>query len=354
MHLILTYLNEERTFGIDVSENLRLADLRALAESELNSSTALQALWHGESILIQDDKTLADLGIKDQDMIVVIEEHKRLDTDNISNQPGQGSSGRMMHGGATGQTSEGQESHSNKPSDIELLHQQRIEENLQLALEIAPESFVEINLLYIKIKVNGFESIALVDTGAQRTVLHPKLAERYGLRSLIDKRFASMTTGVGSQESKGRIHNASVTLGNIDLPCSFVILDVHVGVLLGLDMLRRHKCHVDLTRDALVVGDHEFPFLKDIEIEREVVPFQEKLRLESGISPKASNTHKVIEESRQTTNKVPPSVISDETSTFPEESIASIMNLGCSKEEAVQALKLAKGNIEIAAAYIFN
>lgn len=84
---------------------------------------------------------------------------------------------------------------------------------------------------------------------------------------------------MGTGKIKGRVHIAEMTVkgfGHI-FPCTITIMDSEQGLgdknmefLLGLDMLKRHKCDVDLGRNVLQfsVGHEklETPFLHEHEL----------------------------------------------------------------------------------------
>ncbi|KAG7662190.1 DDI1 [[Candida] subhashii] len=133
----------------------------------------------------------------------------------------------------------------NQARILELIRQEQIEENMKLAWEVTPESFTTVTMLYIKLKINGVEVVALVDSGANNSTISHELAEKTGISRLIDKRFQGKAIGVGSQEIGGKIHSVPINIGDsdIDLPSSFLVVDTSVGILFGLDMLRRHTTY---------------------------------------------------------------------------------------------------------------
>merc|ERR1712150_18430 len=80
-------------------------------------------------------------------------------------------------------------------------------------------------------------------------------AKRCNVMRLLDKRFATTMKGVGTQSSLGRIHTGQIQIGESFIPQSFSVLeDQPMDMLIGLDMLKRHQCVLDLNKNILKIG----------------------------------------------------------------------------------------------------
>ena len=139
----------------------------------------------------------------------------------------------------------------------------KIQENYELAMDIIPESFVPINLLYIPMVINGESLTVLVDTGAQISVISEDCADRCGLSDLIDRRVQHEVKGVGSQMTVGRVWMVDVEIGIYSVPCSFTVLKkLGHDAIFGLDMLMSHNCSINFQKRTLTIGDYSIDFIQ--------------------------------------------------------------------------------------------
>lgn len=155
----------------------------------------------------------------------------------------------------------------------EEIRQDNVNSNMEAAIEYHPESFGQVTMLYINCKVNGHPVRAFIDSGAQTTIMSQACAERCGIMRLVDKRWAGYAKGVGIQKIIGRVHLGHIQINDVFLQSSFSILEDQVmDMLLGLDMLKRHQCMIDLKRNILVIGTTgtETPFLTESELPKHI------------------------------------------------------------------------------------
>ncbi|CAO3597842.1 unnamed protein product [Absidia cylindrospora] len=273
------------------------------------------------------------------------------------------------------------------------IKQENIAANLEAAMEYNPESFARVTRLYIDVEINGTKLVALVDSGAQSTVISPETAERCDLMRLVDTRFAGVAKGVGTANIIGRVHSAQMKLSkDFFLGCSFIVVEGKGSeLLLGLDMLQRHRACIDLRKHALVFDDCEIPFLAEHELPEK----QRKMEVHGSADDEmpsearfagpqaAENAESSLSNvPSSTTTTTTPQIIPEATATnpaqtttsqsaapttaggggggstgtnqqYPEEHIATLTNLGMSRQEALNALEMTGGNLDLAASLLF-
>lgn len=228
-------------------------------------------------------------------------------------------------------------------------------------------------MLYIPVEVNNTPIKAFVDSGAEATIMSPSCAEKCNIMRLIDKRFAGIARGVGTAKILGRVHSAQIKIGNMFFACSFTVMEgKDHDLLLGLDMLKRHQACIDLTKGALVIRDEEVRFLGEADIPKHEKVLMKEPTIEgpggmktgaiSGAVSKASDfdasgsTGKSSTTSRSgvsaadrptpaTSAPTPPSAATE----FPQEAITTLMEMGFSREQAIQGLQAVGGNVGEAA-----
>lgn len=437
----LTISNEETSelIPVDLPGSLTLQDFKAYLETETNISPADQIIRHNGKTIQDSTKPLEEIGLAEDDLLVVLKlrntpaetsapnsnptssdlsaidsQAEMLRAQFLSN-PSMNNSLRQSNPAlhaqlnnpagfkqamldAVQQFRSGDDQSSaqqeelrrleQNPDDpanqeriLELIRQEQVNENMQLAYDISPESFAQVTMLFINIKVNGHKVQAFVDSGAQTTIISPRLAEKVGIDRLLDRRFQGQAVGVGSQKMEGKIHSVPISIGDSDfeIPCSFYVVDTNVDLLFGLDMLRRHRCVIDLQKDSLIVaGQIETKFLPELEIKFDPsggmnsggqgqklggnifsdgadVPLGNTLAANSTPTPSeggsknsrtATNPSAQAALKRQNTGSAQPK--------FKKEDIQQLTSLGFSEQEAVFALEQCKGNVEMAASLLFQ
>ena len=145
----------------------------------------------------------------------------------------------------------------------EQIRREQIEHNLQYAYENTPEAFIKFSLLWVNVEINGVKSLALIDTGAQSSIIPYDIAKACHVDYLIDQRFQTLTMGVGAQVSKGRIHALNVKVGNHVWTNSFMVLTGTINhMILGIDWMTKNRAVLDLAQRCIILQGEKIPFIE--------------------------------------------------------------------------------------------
>lgn len=405
----------DEIYNLEIDSQMAIEDLKALLEAESGVSPQIQHLFYHGRELNEAKKTLEEYQVGQNEVIHmqqaqpqqgssssghpnfdVMRQHvlrdplllQQLESTNpelaraARNDPARFSA-MVQQIEQTRRSAEMQKSQlaamNDDPFDIEAqkriedaIRQENIAANLEAAMEYNPESFARVTRLYIEVEINNKKLVALVDSGAQSTVISPETAESCGLMRLLDTRFNGVAKGVGTAKILGRIHSAQMRLAqNSFLTCSFIVVEGKGSELLfGLDMLKKHRACIDLRKNALTFDDFDIPFLAEHEL-------PEKQRMmeihgsseEEDITKKPSDITPPIAESSNTLTSSPaqpplqpqaqqpqqqqPSAQPASSSNYPEKDIKVLTDMGVSREEAINALEMAGGNPDLAASLLF-
>jgi len=251
------------------------------------------------------------------------------------------------------------------------IQQKNIDQNMELAMEASPESFGSVIMLYINCVVNGHQVKAFVDSGAQATIMSQAAAERCNIMRLVDQRWAGIAKGVGTQKIIGRVHMAQIKIESDFLTSSFSILESQpMDMLLGLDMLKKHQCTIDLKKNVLVIGTTgtETPFLSESDLppcarlsaqvnEEDVMKASAKdtaaledKQLAEALARSASDNSM---DTSQAGSSSAPEPVAPPPEPFTDKDLENMMKMGFSRENCVAELRKVAGDVNMAIANLF-
>uniref|UniRef100_A0A0N4ZVY8 UBA domain-containing protein n=1 Tax=Parastrongyloides trichosuri TaxID=131310 RepID=A0A0N4ZVY8_PARTI len=220
----------------------------------------------------------------------------------------------------------------------EQIQRQNIDDNLKMAEEYMPESFFVNNLLWIRLKINSVPVLGIIDSGAQTSVISKVVATKCNLMRLIDKRFNGTASGIGGlQRVIGKIHSTSICVNEHLFETPIQVLEgTDPTILIGLDMLKRNQCIIDLQKNVLRFGDGtETSFLSESEAKVEREKFEEQMAVHAS-------------EESMDTNAGPSTFVID------TEKLAELMSMGFDEPRARDALKICDNNLELAVNFLFS
>ncbi|CAF1427636.1 unnamed protein product [Adineta ricciae] len=224
------------------------------------------------------------------------------------------------------------------------INMENVMDNMEHAYEHAPEFFGNVVMLYINCKINGHSVKAFVDSGAQMTIMSKACAERCGIMRLVDARFQGIAKGVGTQKILGRIHLAQLEVEKQFFATSLSVLEEQsIDMLIGLDMLRRHRCVIDLDKNVLRIEDSvETSFLPESEL-----PLHARLTGNTPGSADLDRTENPLQSASVASgnSNSQSSRRLDPPSPFPERLINEITKKGFTREQAIEELKSTNGDV---------
>ncbi|KAI3625091.1 hypothetical protein CBS9595_000452 [Malassezia furfur] len=393
---------QQNTYAFDVDASIEVENFKAVVEADTDVPAAHQQLLFQNAPLTDAQKSLAAYGVQDGDLIVLQDTRQRApntapDTDAamaeavraqirgsvaLQNQL-RASNPALLEAAMDSQEAFArtlahqreqlsqvqslQQLANSDPFDVEAqkrieeaIRQEQIAENMEHAMEYTPEAFGNVTMLYVDLKVNGHPVKAFVDSGAQATIISPECAERCGIMRLLDKRFSGVAKGVGTAKILGRVHSTQIQLGgDLFLPCAFTVLEgSSVDMLFGLDMLKRYQANIDLQKNALVIHEKVIPFLAEHELPKnhltdpEHESSSESKKAEEQLSTSKGGTGLHQQPTAPTSAQSQPHAA--KASTWSDEAITTLTNLGIDRNLAVQLLNASDGNTDIAASIYFQ
>merc|ERR1711963_159709 len=238
------------------------------------------------------------------------------------------------------------------------IENKNIEQNMEMAMEYSPESFGTVVMLYIDCMVNGHPIKAFVDSGAQATIMSQAAAERCNIMRLVDRRWAGIAKGVGTQKIIGRVHMAQIQIKDDFLTSSFSILEEQpMDMLLGLDMLKRHQCSIDLKRNLLVIGSTgtETPFLAESELPECARLSNRQMEGKSASELEDQQLAEALAKSQAEMGKKEELKNKDILSSdkFSEGDVQTLMAYGFPRDKCIEELRAQNGDVTQATAALF-
>jgi DNA damage-inducible protein 1 len=143
----------------------------------------------------------------------------------------------------------------------------------------------------------------------------------------------------------------TIKIGQTIFPISVTVLeDSSMDFLLGLDMLRRHQCSIDLHENVLKIGTEKVPFLGEGDLPmhlRDVNNQQpgDELRSSSGNVPPQGAPAASLASGAPAQAQRPQ---------FPEEVIKSLEDMGFARPQVLEALVVCGGDAAAASNYLLS
>ncbi len=217
-------------------------------------------IYSKEVLMLQKNILFSGLGNGNQDSTCYLcakkgtrnNEHDQQ----INNRSPSESNGTSLEYSASGDG--GDDNDPDKNKDVRLLKEDK-EKSMVLL-----QSLEGVTSSYLPVRINGCIRQALVDTGAQITIISKKLIQECGLLEICDTRVYGMAKGIGSATVFGRIHclileiysynrYLSIVTGATIIDYEYDDDDDYYDLIIGLDFLKKFYAEIDYKNDIITL-----------------------------------------------------------------------------------------------------
>lgn len=127
----------------------------------------------------------------------------------------------------------------------------------------------DLKTLCIPVYVNGKETLGVVDTAAQVTVLKISLFEQIVPRPKTTTTIVLKGIGNFSEMDARLVPNACVTIGKSTIKWDVVVADIEDHLILGIDFLENQKAIINLTDYSIELRGEKVPSMVFSTIEKQ-------------------------------------------------------------------------------------
>jgi hypothetical protein len=101
--------------------------------------------------------------------------------------------------------------------------------------------------LLVECIINGYSISAIIDTGAQLSIMSESLLKKCRLSQDMDTRYTGKAIGIGQSDILGRVLNLPIQMGPISFKSGVSVLkDCRVEFIIGMDMLDKFESEINL------------------------------------------------------------------------------------------------------------
>ncbi|CAI5449424.1 unnamed protein product [Caenorhabditis angaria] len=149
---------------------------------------------------------------------------------------------------------------------------QKIQKNYIKSTDLCAQFFVKTSFIFIEVEINQEKLKALVDTGAQLSIISKNFAEKCRIFDQLDTRFAVQASGIGGNRAAlGKILFVECLVsGNSMRSILTVVEELDFELIIGIDFLKAYNAMIDL-KNQKIVFDQKFDvkfLLEDEEVSK--------------------------------------------------------------------------------------
>jgi len=155
--------------------------------------------------------------------------------------------------------------------DLFLIQHNKLEENYYLYQKLLNND--HITMPYINCKIRGKDVVALIDSGAGKSIISKKLVDICGLYDIFDSEYSGKVIGMGVGERNiiGKIWACDLNIDDNIFYSSLIVLedigdwsrdnDKEINLVIGLDFLNRNNCIIDFKNKKIDFNNFSVYFI---------------------------------------------------------------------------------------------
>lgn len=120
-------------------------------------------------------------------------------------------------------------------------------------------------LYYIKVQYNNISFYAMVDCGAQISIMSLTMVKKLGIKDKDIKPTNGVVKGIGQTTMLGKVKNCPLSIVNcttfIPIVIDFIVLQNNNLIILGLDFLEKYKCIINCNFKMLHMNGNKVPLI---------------------------------------------------------------------------------------------
>jgi hypothetical protein len=106
--------------------------------------------------------------------------------------------------------------------------------------------------LIVQVEINGFSVPAVIDTGAQMSIISEACVKRCHLHKNMETRFFGKAVGVGKSDIIGRVNYMPLRIGPLNFKSRLSVLrESRVDMLIGMDLLNKFQCEINIPENCM-------------------------------------------------------------------------------------------------------
>jgi DNA damage-inducible protein 1 len=116
--------------------------------------------------------------------------------------------------------------------------------------------------IYLEVDFYGEKVHALIDTGAQSTLISDKLIKEKNLEYFIDKDAKIKMNGFTSNTICKKIHFMKIKIFEDEYMVNFYVFEKCINkIVLGMNFLIRYNAGIDIKNHKIKLNDKEYPLI---------------------------------------------------------------------------------------------